>query len=281
MRDAEAVHSAARRYCAEAIPRWHEAYTRLESTGQARIARENAWDYSEVAKETFPRYQVLQAILDEAEQFVPQDFRSLEEAKSLLCAAAEVAENPFTRIEDPVQRAAIAHERRRFIDYVHSLSPSQLAAVEPLPFRRVLGREESQRRFSAMVGRWGRWYGGSVNRDRATLPPHVILQASTVEDAGLELVLHRILADHGLARVFEFPEFDAHCELDLAVARFKGSETYWTSDDADWLVQESHEDSTTVGGDWLVRELQAAIPRWKDLIYRGWDGKGAPAAVLL
>ena len=277
MRNVEAIHCAARRYCADQIARWTDAYAQLEASGSARVGQGVDWTYSEASRRTYPRYNVLKAILDEVERFVPEDFPSGDEARALLCAAAEVARSPMTESEDAIESAAMREERERFIAYIAALSGEELPGVQPLPYRTVLGRDETDRRFNELLDRWGKWYGGGADRDRATLPPHLILQASRAEDCGVLGVLHDVLRRHDVDRVFAFPESDPCYEEDLTSATlYRGSEIYWTDDRAQWLIQSSHEDSLTVGGDWLVRGLQEAVPGWKDLACRGWDGTSPP-----
>src|SRR4051794_29615313 len=92
-REIHQLHDAARRYCIERVADWHRRYSDLCSNGSDRAAD----GYTDAAYEIFPRYNVLNAILTEVEGFTPADFRTLDEARAFLSAAADTAQNLFTR----------------------------------------------------------------------------------------------------------------------------------------------------------------------------------------
>jgi hypothetical protein len=223
----------------------------------------------------------MEAILKEIEAFVPDDFRSADDALNFLAAAVEVAGSDLIDRDDPRERAAVQDECRQFIRWLRSLTPEQVAAVQPPPYRRVLQREEGNRHMAEVEARWGRWNGGGAEPPPSGhLPPHLVLQASLLQEQGRLPDVAHVLAEHGVSRVFELREFaGGDYELDLATAGFQynaGGEGWWTVAGAPWLVQASHEDSLTVGGDWLVHGLQERWLDWRDLIYRDWDRSGPP-----
>lgn len=90
----EALHTAARRYCADRAALWSSRYADLQA-GEARERRRSGtpepttYAYSTEALATFPRYNVLYAIQAAVEAFTPADFASLDEARELLAAWAE------------------------------------------------------------------------------------------------------------------------------------------------------------------------------------------------
>ena len=49
---------------------------------------------------------------------------------------------------------------------------------------------------------------------------------------------------------------------------YSGLEGYWTTREFDWVIYASHESSITFAGQWLLEELKANWPNWRDCIYR-------------
>lgn len=84
--------------------------------------------------------------------------------------------------------------------------------------------------------------------------------------------LRAALAAHGVRRVVEAREFLElpTREVDLADADFayEFAEGYWCDARLDWLVYASHEDSLTVGGQWLIDAVKRQWPGWAD---HGWE----------
>jgi hypothetical protein len=73
--------------------------------------------------------------------------------------------------------------------------------------------------------------------------------------------LRRILAARRIRRLWELQwDYDTVYEIDLDLFRPGGSEIYWTSDPMDWIVYTSHEDSITLGGEWLLNLVRREWP---------------------
>ena len=107
--------------------------------------------------------------------------------------------------------------------------------VPILPYRRALGESEHKQLYSAFSERWGDWYGGCANaaseRNAVTVHDIVMEQPAAYER------LRKLLADHGVTRLFVLREFgrDGY-ELDLPGASFtyNGAEGFWTAGDMSW-----------------------------------------------
>lgn len=58
-------------------------------------------------------------------------------------------------------------------------------------------------------------------------------------------------------------------EMDRVLLRPWGGmgEQYWTSEKMDWLLYHSHENSLTVGGEWLLNGVKKAWPEWERYLY--------------
>lgn len=276
----EALHTAARRYCADRAALWLGRYADLQA-GEARERRRSGipepttYAYSNEALATFPRYHVLHAIQAAVEAFTPADFASLDEARELLAAAAESAENVFTRPPNgEIERRSMDEERTVFADYMRGVSEEELAKVEPLPFRRTLTSDESEHLRNELKTRWGfdgYWY--PLDRPDTAEPPEnaVALTADPFFSAEVQGRLRDVLAGLGVSRLWELRELDtdSDCELDLELFEpvYTGSEGTWTDNSRDWLVYASHEASVTVAGTQLLPAFQQAFPDWRDWIY--------------
>ena len=155
-----ALHTAARHYSIERSRRWQVEYSNLNAMGLAHVDEsDGSWTYTAAAYDIFPRYNVLNAITDEVEHFLPSDFASLENARELLAVAGQTATSPFTKAVTEIEANAIADERRLFTAFVESVSTQELHSVTPLSFRLILTKQATldvKRKFDA---RWGKWYG--------------------------------------------------------------------------------------------------------------------------
>ena len=147
-----ALHTAARKFCANQHSRWSGEYMPLVESGQDRVGS----NYSKAAYSLFPRYRLDQAIEIEVERATGQQFRSLEEAGKLLLEAGHRA---FSSLLQEFQRSteacvALTDEWKAFEAYIGSLDEVQLARIEPLPYRRVLTKSESQHSRRELSARW-------------------------------------------------------------------------------------------------------------------------------
>lgn len=267
------LHNAARHYCMEQSARWRHEYAELAAAGRERTTiRSGSWEYTKEAYGIFPRYQVLAAILGEVERFVPADFSSVDESRSLLALAGETAESQFTTYQNPVAVQAVQDERRRFVEFIRSANELRLAELPLLAFRRALVETEHRRLHESFRRRWGSWYGGCV--DPANVPEDAItLHVAAMDAPGAYDNLRRILLDHGIKRLVELREWGDGYELETQDATFtyNGAEGSWTSGAMEWMVYASHESSLTFGSRWLIEGMRRCLPLFDRYLYRGWD----------
>src|SRR3712207_2839301 len=123
MSEIQQLHWSLRRYCQDRSAEWARRYEELQEA-ESRERQERgepeptSYAYSPEAYATFPRYHIDEAILIAIEAFTPEDFSPLEEARSMLAAAAKTAESIFTTSpSDDIEREAIEDERNRFIRF--------------------------------------------------------------------------------------------------------------------------------------------------------------------
>jgi len=258
------LHTAARHYCEEHYARWMQEYLR---SGQPQ----------ERGYHIFPRYLVLKAIRIGVERLRPEEASSEEALRRSIVEVGSHAETSSTlhlkeALKNRVAVQAMDEERRCFVEFVQALRGEDLAQVEPLPFRRTLEATEVKVLWDQLQGTWGadyRWY------PLTEVPCPDLLAFHTDYFDGYRkgaTVLRPLLAQHGVARVFELREFDEPCcEIDLSLfsPAYVGAEGYWTAREADWVVYASHESSITLGGDWLITALKEAWPDWRQRQYGG------------
>src|ERR1044071_6268392 len=119
--EAVAIHTAARRYCMDAHSKWCDEYARLAARGEDR--ENDGYHYTPKARRTFPRYNVLAAILVAVETIEREALGSFEDTRELLIATA-AADNEFIRApQEELEFAAMQEERDAFTTFVRQLSP--------------------------------------------------------------------------------------------------------------------------------------------------------------
>jgi hypothetical protein len=241
------LHTFARRTCIERHAHWATLYSELV---QARRYRTDSGDYTDEAYEIFPRYNVLQAVLDDIEALDPANLPGPEELRSLLIQAAMSASSDFTRPSaSAVHERAMADERETLAHVFRDVDTADLADVEPLFYRRVLSADEVQFWRKAIEGVWGApdgyWYPLGPKTD----PSLVALELVGIEDA-LPERLRRFFADNAITRLIELRELDASYEIqaDAAAVAYTSSEGFWTSPENSWIIYCSHEGTITFGG---------------------------------
>jgi hypothetical protein len=268
------LHTAARRYLIDRRSDWIEAYSRVPNQGRA----DDGYHYREDAKDTFPRYNVLDAIRVDVECLDPDDLPPVDQLVDALVHAGYHAEDMFTtgKISD-VEGRAIDDERARFVAWVEEIARRLPEAVPPLPYRRTLTPEESLRWRTEVESRWPIEHGGwwepiTYNaRDEALALDADAFWAGD-DDGPATLAVRRGLAELRVRRAVELreygPEFEV--EVDDLSPTYNGAEGIFTSDGARWLVFASHEGVTAIGGT-LVEPLKRVWPSWEDALWTGWE----------
>jgi hypothetical protein len=146
MDDKAALHTAARRYCQERFSEWtgiHEDLQRKENW-QVQKLFQPGWDYSAEAYRTFPRYRIAKNTQVEIERLIPAFIASLRETRARIISPAKESHAKLQiELTNKSAQKALLEETEDFITYIETLTPADLKGVEGLPYRRVLGEEES------------------------------------------------------------------------------------------------------------------------------------------
>jgi hypothetical protein len=260
MNAGQALHNAARRYCIDQRRHWSEIYAQMP-TGRVR-----GWSYSAKELDTFPRYNMLNAILVAVETIDAESLDDFSAAKSLVLNAGGAADDDFTRNPlGDIDAAAQSDEREKFCDFVSSLTELDVWNYEELPYRRVLSPPESVRVWSALGSRWGIpahscWYPLS----EASVPGVVAFRAGDFDESVPAPALKRKLRAVGIERVWELrqhgPEYEE--DVELFNPSYNGAEGVWTSPGHEWVLYVSHESSVTVAGT-LLSEIKRMWSKWE------------------
>ncbi len=261
----EKLHTAIRRYCMDRYSYWTKEYGELAAMGKDRAGS----GYTQEALCTFPRYNVLNAILIEIERHRPEKFSTLDEAKRFFIAVAADAQNIFTQPPNGnLEQQVMNEEREALGKFIAQLTDRDLLSSEPLFYRRVLSAAESnsiRERLRTVWGiREGYWYPlAQRERDDIEAFQHAYFE----KEVGTEK-LHTIFRNRGIERVWEMREDGINYELELSVFEpyYDGNEGYWCDETFDWIIYASHESSITTGG-WLLPEIKSVWSNWKGRLW--------------
>lgn len=277
MDDSIALHTAARSYCQERFSEWVRVYCDLQRQGNWRVenASKVGWDYSDEAYRTFPRYRLAKNTQIEIERLDVDSKMSVAEMRGFINTASDKARAKLlTELTNNLAQIAIGEEEEDFRVYVEALTRTDLVQVEPLPYRRVLGKEESERLWKELRKPWSigddYWFplrGG-------LMPPNVLaFHTDYFQSINGQKILRETLVRRGVSTVFLLHEFgDPDYEIDIGIFEPQygdGGEQYSTSNDTDWIVYASHESSITVGGEWLIQAFRSLHPECPELTYGG------------
>ncbi len=258
------LHTAIRRYCMDRYSYWTEKYAELSSAGKDRAG----YGYTDEALYTFPRYNVLNAILFEIERYRPEEFATFDEAKRFFSLVAAEAENIFTRPpKGNLEQKAMGEERETLSKFIDELTEDDLSSVEPLFYRRVLSAEERDSIWEKLRSRWeinGYWYPLAIHKPNDV---EAFQDAYFEKEVGAEK-LQTVLRSRGVEMVWEMREDDNNYELELSAFEpyYSGAEGFWCDSSFDWIIYASHESSITIGG-WLLPEIQQAWFNWKERVW--------------
>jgi hypothetical protein len=232
MDEATALHTAARRYCESVLFHW-------------------TWSGARFAEET----------LVEIEKLVPAQFQSMEDLRASLLRAGEVTLEKFAGSYAETKKAA-ADYAGRYRAYIMGVTRSDLASIEPLPYRRTLDEDERRRLFNGLKQHWDLH---KVENCINMLNFHNdLFEAKN----GLQ-ILRDALTRRGISKVLQFNEISPDVEIDVSIFDPRSWKAYSTSHEFDWLVYSSHESSIAIGGEWLMEAFEKQWLDWRDITYRG------------
>jgi hypothetical protein len=277
MDETTALHTAARRYCDSRFSEWVQVYEGLQRKENPQVENlfKPGWDYSEEAYRTFPRYRVAKNTRIEIERLRVDSRMSLPEMRKFIIVASAKAENELqTELKNELAHAVIHEEAEDFRVYVEALTLRDLVQVEPLPYRRVLSKEESERFWNRLRKIWSIGDDHWFPLKKGEMPPSVLaFHTDYFESINGRHTLRDALERRGVSTVLLLHEFgDPEYEVELRIFEpgyRDGGEQYSTSEHADWIVYASHESSITIAGEWLIDVFRGLHPECIGLTYKG------------
>jgi hypothetical protein len=262
-----ALHTAARRFCADQHYRWSLEYSQLTESGEDRVGM----GYTPTAYRLFPRYRLDEAIQMEVEKTVREKLTALEEARVMILDAGRRAFTSLVQEFKGHSDALIAldDEWRAFGQYISDLGPEQLQLIKPLPSRRVLTEPESKQLRQTLADRWrvnGYWYPLSQPDSQMNV---IAFHEELWEQRGGTEILLRALEDRTIDKCLALLEGPSDYEIDRALVdpTYRGDEIFITSD-FEWLIYSSHESSIAVAG-WLADIFKSQWQDWPQITYEG------------
>jgi len=279
MNEKTALHTAARRFCEDRYSDWAQTYGELEAKEKVNIQDKfkPGWDYSEEAYEIFPRYRIDKAMRVEVERLEPESCGSLEELRLQLISASDIAEARLrAELNNAIALKALCEEVEDYRTYIRALNERDLVNITPLPFRRVIGIDESKNLWNRLKIVWNIGEGSWFPLRDGPIPPSVVtFHVEYYEKMDGLRLLHEALMRRSISRVFELHEFDPDepdNEIELSIlkpAYLWGGEQYCTDKNVDWVVYASHESSITIAGEWLTQIFKENWPDWAQRSYGG------------
>ena len=141
-------YNMARRYCMDQFEYWQKKYCILCDSGRAYDGSK----YSTASYQIFPRYNVLNAILNEIERIDSDCLPRTSELYDLLKIAGEIAENEFTKSENKLEVKTINTQRNEYLEYIEQ-SFTKIIPTS-IPYRRILDPKEISSLWKKVDARW-------------------------------------------------------------------------------------------------------------------------------
>jgi len=261
------LHNAARSYCINRHAHWCSEYQVLIDRGVARAGN----GYTDEAYDTFPRYNIMSAILTDIERFDLDALPELAELAELLILSGHTAKSVFNeKPSSAIESAAIADERQRFANAISKLASGRLPGMAMLPYRRVLSEAEVKSLWQRVEVRWATTGGYFYPLNESTEPSLAAFDATAFDKQFPPEALRAILRKWRVNRLFELREYGDDnylLALDAWSPYYNGAEGYWFSESLDWIMYASHEDSITTGG--ILTD--AVIKEWPEASEHPWD----------
>jgi len=220
-------------------------------------------------------------ILDAVEKLDPAKLDDLASTREQVISAARSARD--SHVADSMRTQVAAGEVRKEFDaefgafcaYVTSLSQFDLAAVEPLPFRRYIENAEAEELWQRVKERWNpstilRNYDRLFRPCSSEVP---VLEERAFFDTFDASALRDILASRGVARVWRFTwgshELDDYAylvayELDLSLITPDIGWDSWTSPELDWVIHVRQSGRVAILGGWISNVVTSKWPSWRD-----------------
>ena len=269
----EKIHTFARRWCMQRAAELRQRHD---------LAKQRSGFDGDRSVDT--RIAILEAIQLEVELLTPADFTSRQHAALRLIELKD-AMPTHARLQ-PMRRHVhnqelIREECDSFAKAIRQFAEQQdwkHWSVEPLPYRRTLGEQERTDLLARLWERWSIVKEWSAPLDQLDLPYKAMVFDSKAIEAGLSAELLRsALAKQGITRLYELCEISREPSFEIDIALWEPHATEWTgayslTDAMDWLYYITMDGATLVIGDWLLAQIKAGWPEWKENLWKAPAG---------
>ncbi|SEW35150.1 hypothetical protein [Chitinophaga arvensicola] len=246
MSPAEALTTAARTYCKEHFDYWSARYVK-ERTGKSFPE----YSYTDNDYNLFPRYNVLSAILGEVEMLTGKTWPDLEQCRETLIHIGDTASSPFTVNENNIEQNAIREERDKFIHFISTITPSELALVAPLPWRRRLPSAEQAAVRQVLLERWN-YDGDYWDPLDYRCPTETIYLAKKNITANDYQAIISFISSYAAPLLLELTEDGTDAEIDINLFHPDCYETVYCDRNYEWIIYGSYESTVTFAGEALL-----------------------------
>jgi hypothetical protein len=228
--------------------------------------------------------RLCQEIADEVERYVPEDFRSPEEAKATITSCAHLARREHLEVHDRLAPAAVEDAELAFCTYVEVLDDRELISAQPIPYRRRLGDDEVREVERPLWQRWGVvrgvWYPDFPEGSDAEYPEGVEVYGRHrgwwLEPSVDVSTLGPLFSQLSGGRYFELYRGmnERSREIESLDFFFDGANdgVYYLPRDGSWLAHLNADSVLAVAGPELLALIHDRLPEWKEGIY--WPRPG-------
>lgn len=263
MTDIEKLITLARHYCIDNDKFWSEKYSK-EASGHNNPYSDN--DYN-----LFPRYNVLRAILQEIETLVGQNLTSFETCKQELVKIGENSHSIFTRgwRNNPIESNAMNEERKKFIEFVSSITIGSISEIEPLPYRHRLTDKEALSVRKQLLKHWN-FNGDYWNPlDKKSPKETVFLMKDNLTNDDYNKIIDYLISNSN-NRIYEIAEDRIDYEIEFDSLDIDLYETIITDKTFEWVIYGSHEGTITFGGIVLINFIKSLFADRQDKLNK-WE----------
>ena len=245
----ESIITLARRYCIENYDYWIKKYLNEES-GQM---------YSNNDYNLFPRYNVLNAILQGIEEIINKNFKTINQCKIELINIGKKSQTVFTEnINNEIAKMATLEERNKFVLYIQNISENNLNKVSPLPYNRKLRKNESEKIREKLHKVWN--FDGGYWKHSNDENEIIFLMNKFIIESDKKTIIEYIMKHE--KRFFKIDEMDNNYETETL--EIDGCETVYTSKNFNWIIYISHEMYVVFGGELLLGFVKKLFHNKKD-----------------
>jgi len=275
MTDIEKLITSARHYCIDNYKFWSEKYSK-EASGHNNPYSDN--DYN-----LFPRYNVINAIQQGVETLVGQNFTSFETCKQELVKMGKNSHSISTidSNEDlhllgesgrhksvggrnnTIENNAMNEERKKFIEFVSSITIEDISNVEPLPYRHRLTDTEMLSVRRQLLEHWN-FDGGYWNPlDDKSPKETVFLMKDNITDDDCKKIVDYLISNSN-KRLYEVTENRIDYEIEFDSFDIDLCETIVTDKTFEWVIYGSHEETIAFGGSTLINFIKSLFANRQD-----------------